>query len=57
MGWVQQAGIQEILLGGLARPDNRIHAADEYTTMADVIALSQSILAYLANDFQPTQGN
>lgn len=56
MGWVQQAGIQEILLGGLARPDNRIHAADEYTTMADVIALSQSILAYLADDFQPIQG-
>ncbi|WP_058972345.1 M20 family metallopeptidase [Type-D symbiont of Plautia stali] len=56
MGWVQQAGIQEILLGGLARPDNRIHAADEFTTMADVIALSQSILAYLADDFQPTQG-
>ena len=53
MGWVQQAGIQEILLGGLARPDNRIHAADEYTTMADVIALSQSILTYLADDFQP----
>lgn len=56
MGWVQQAGIQEILLGGLARPDNRIHAADEYTTLADVIALSQSILAYLADDFQPAQG-
>ncbi|ORM71115.1 M20 family metallopeptidase [Pantoea rwandensis] len=56
MGWVQQAGMQEILLGGLARPDNRIHAADEYTTMADVIALSQSILAYLADEFQPTQG-
>jgi len=37
--------------------DNRIHAADEYTTMADVIALSQSILAYLADDFQPTQGS
>lgn len=56
MGWVQRAGIQEILLGGLARPDNRIHAADEFTTMADIIALSQSILAYLASDFQPTQG-
>ncbi|QDY44308.1 M20 family metallopeptidase [Candidatus Pantoea soli] len=56
MGWVQRAGIQEILLGGLARPDNRIHAADEFTTMADVVALSRSILAYLADDFQPTQG-
>ena len=57
MGWVQQAGIQEILLGGLTRPDNRTHAADEYTTMADLVALSQSILAYLADDFQPTQGH
>ncbi|WP_416414140.1 M20 family metallopeptidase [Pantoea sp. App145] len=56
MGWVQQAGIKEILLGGLARPDNRIHAADEYTTMADLVALSQSILAYLADDFLPPQG-
>jgi len=61
MGWVQQAGIQEILLGGLARPENRIHASDEYTTMQDVIALAQSILAYLAADFSlpentPTQG-
>lgn len=53
MGWVQQSGIKEILLGGLARPDNRIHAANEFTTMADVIALSQSILTYLADDFQP----
>ncbi|TKI04614.1 M20 family metallopeptidase [Martelella alba] len=51
MGWVQQAGIREILLGGLARPDNRIHAADEYTTLADLVALAQSILAYLASDF------
>ncbi|WP_142502767.1 M20/M25/M40 family metallo-hydrolase [Klebsiella sp. 2680] len=56
MGWVQQAGIQEILLGGLARPDNRIHAADEYTTLSDLIALSQSILAYLADDFQHPPG-
>lgn len=53
MGWVQQAGVQEILLGGLARPDNHIHAADEYTTMPDLIALSRAILAYLARDFEP----
>ena len=57
MGWVQQAGIQEILLGGLARPENRIHASDEYTTMQDVVALSQSILAYLASDFTPTENS
>ncbi|CAM3562770.1 acetylornithine deacetylase [Rouxiella silvae] len=53
MGWVQQAGIKEILLGGLARPENRIHASDEYTTMQDIVALAQSILAYLSADFQP----
>ncbi|MFP8966105.1 M20 family metallopeptidase [Pokkaliibacter sp. CJK22405] len=53
MGWVQQAGIEEMLLGGLARPDNRIHASDEYTTMEDVVALAQSILAYLAEGFDP----
>jgi succinyl-diaminopimelate desuccinylase len=53
MGWVQQAGIQEILLGGLIRPESRIHAADEYTTRSDLVALAQSILAYLAADFSP----
>lgn len=53
MGWVQQAGIREILLGGLARPDNNVHAADEYTTIDDIVALAQSVLAYLAADFTP----
>jgi succinyl-diaminopimelate desuccinylase len=53
MGWVQQAGIQEILLGGLIRPHSRIHASDEYTTREDLVALAKSILAYLAADFVP----
>jgi succinyl-diaminopimelate desuccinylase len=52
MGWVQQAGIQEILLGGLARPENKIHAADEFTTLKDIMSLAKSILAYLAADFR-----
>jgi len=51
MGWVQQAGIRELLLGGLARPGNNIHAADEHTTTEDLMALARSILAYLAADF------
>ncbi|MDQ6829475.1 MAG: M20/M25/M40 family metallo-hydrolase [Gemmatimonadota bacterium] len=51
MGWVQRAGVQEILLGGLGRPDNNVHAADEYTTMNDLKALARSVLAYLAADF------
>ena len=51
MGWVQAAGISEILLGGLARPDSDIHGADEHTTLADIKALAHSTLAYLAADF------
>lgn len=53
MGWVQRAGIQEILLGGLGRPDNNVHAADEFTTIADLTALAGSILLYLAAAFAP----
>src|SRR5262249_44747469 len=49
MGFVQQAGLKEILLGGLIRPEARIHAADEFTTVTDISALAKSILAYLAN--------
>jgi len=51
MGWVQQAGIREILLGGLSRPSNNTHAPDEYTTLDDLIALAQATLLYLAEDF------
>lgn len=53
MGWVQQAGIQEILLGGLTRPDSNGHAADEFTTTTDVTALAHAVLAYLAKPFRP----
>jgi succinyl-diaminopimelate desuccinylase len=51
MGWVQQAGIREILLGGLGRPDRRIHGPDEFTTLDDIVALARSVLAYLAAEF------
>lgn len=53
MGWVQRAGVREILLGGLGRADRRIHAADEFTTLGDITALARSVLAYLAADFAP----
>jgi succinyl-diaminopimelate desuccinylase len=53
MGWVQAAGIREILLGGLSRPENNVHGADEYTTFSDLAALARSVLAYLAADFAP----
>ncbi|MFI5015012.1 MAG: M20 family metallopeptidase [Hyphomicrobiales bacterium] len=51
-GWVQAAGMREILLGGLGRPDRNVHAAEEHTTVADLVALAQSVLAYLAADFR-----
>jgi succinyl-diaminopimelate desuccinylase len=30
-----------------------VHAADEFTTLADIVALAQSVLTYLAADFAP----
>ncbi|MCK1387561.1 M20/M25/M40 family metallo-hydrolase [Bradyrhizobium sp. 21] len=52
-GWVQQTGMQEVLLTGLGRPDSRIHAPGEFTTLADIVALSKSVLAYLSAEFCP----
>jgi len=53
-GWVQRAtGQQEVLLGGLGRPDRNIHAPGEYTTIPDIVALAQAVLSYLAADFRP----
>ena len=49
MGFVQQAGIANILLGGLSRPERNVHAANEYTTVADVTALARALLVYLAD--------
>jgi succinyl-diaminopimelate desuccinylase len=53
LGFVQATGIKEILLGGLGRPDRNVHAAEEHTTIEDLVALARSILAYLAADFRP----
>lgn len=53
-GWVQRAtGRQEVLLGGLGRPDRNIHAPGEYTTVPDIVSLAQAVLSYLAADFRP----
>jgi len=52
-GFVQKTGMREILLGGLGRPDRNVHAAEEHTTVGDLVALAQSILAYLAAGFRP----
>lgn len=53
-GYVQQTGVmQEVLLGGLGRPESCIHSPEEHTTTQDIIALAQSILAYLAQGFVP----
>ncbi|WP_161600776.1 M20 family metallopeptidase [Teichococcus oryzae] len=49
IGFMQQAGIREILAGGLLRRGQRLHSPDEHTTVEDVEALSRAILAYLAD--------
>ena len=51
MGFVQAAGIQEILLGGLSRPGNNGHGADEFTTISDIRALARAILFYLSGQY------
>jgi succinyl-diaminopimelate desuccinylase len=51
-GWVQQAGMQEVLLTGLGRPESRIHAPGEHTTLSDIVALAKSVLAYLSAEFR-----
>lgn len=53
MGWVQAAGLREILLGGLSRPESNTHGADENTTISDLVALARSVLAYLSASFVP----
>jgi succinyl-diaminopimelate desuccinylase len=52
-GWVQRTGTQEILLTGLGRPESRVHAPGEFTTVADIVALAKSVLAYLSAEFRP----
>jgi succinyl-diaminopimelate desuccinylase len=49
MGFAQQAGVPEVLLGGLRRPGGDPYGADEYTTVEDVEALARSVLAYLSD--------
>lgn len=48
LGFVQQAGVQELLLGGLRRAACTPSGPDEFTTVEDVEALARSVLAYLA---------
>ncbi|WP_157735993.1 M20 family metallopeptidase [Granulosicoccus antarcticus] len=52
-GWVQRAGIQHMMLGGLSRPGRNVHGADEHTTEKDLVELSRAIQYFLAADFQP----
>lgn len=55
MGFVQQAGLQEVLLAGLRRPGSHRGGADEFTTVEDVEALARTVLAYLSDvDELPT---
>ncbi|WP_430878236.1 M20 family metallopeptidase [Granulosicoccus sp. 3-233] len=50
-GWVQRAGIQHMLLGGLSRPERNVHGPDEHTTTDDLIYLSKSIENFLSASF------
>lgn len=52
-GWVQRAGLSEIMLGGLSRPDANVHGPDEHTTRADLMGLAQSVALFLDADFDP----
>ena len=52
-GWVQRAGIQHMMLGGLSRPDRNVHGPDEYTTRADLLGLSRSVYCMLSAEFNP----
>lgn len=56
MGFVQRAGVPEILLGGLSRPDNRTHGPGEFTTVQDVTGLARTLLAYLSDAPIPAGG-
>ncbi len=51
MGWVQRAGLREIMITGASRPDSRVHGADERVRLADLRAMARTILFYLAADF------
>lgn len=56
-GFVQQAGVREILVGGLTRPGQRQGAVNEFTTVEDVESLGRAVLAYLADaPEQPLDG-
>lgn len=54
-GWVQRAGQQHMLLGGLSRPGRNVHAADEHTTDADLIALSRAVENFFDAEFAPSE--
>ena len=49
MGWVQAAGIQEILLGGASRASSNVHGPDEWASIADLLALARAIATYLTD--------
>lgn len=51
-GWLQRAGIQHMMLGGLSRPGRNVHGPDEHTTYADLLGLARSVLLMLARDFE-----
>ncbi len=49
MGWVQTAGLQEILLGGVSRPDGNVHGPDEWVAIDDLLGLARALAIYLSD--------
>ncbi|MFT8775239.1 MAG: M20/M25/M40 family metallo-hydrolase [Gluconacetobacter liquefaciens] len=50
-GWVQKATQRsEVLLGGLIRPESRVHSPGEFTTVPDLVSLSITILSFLSEE-------
>lgn len=54
-GWVQRAGIQHMLLGGLSRPECNVHGPDEHTFKSDLVRLSRSIENFLSASFHTSE--
>ncbi len=52
-GWLTQKPEGTFVLGGLARPDRNVHAANEFTTYDDIFALSQALELFFDATFSP----
>lgn len=56
-GWVQKAGLREIMLGGLSRPGHNVHGPDEFTTEDDLVGLARSVALFFSDGFCSAGGD